>query len=168
MLCRFITIKSICDELRSLRSLQRNGFDLHDCSTVSLKKNSAMEQRGVQNCWQAAAATPGRIGALKWRRGRKDEVHEWQEELRSLRCCLEYVFVTGVFVQREVNHFRRGHPVGLSGDISPELWLVCAVQLLHWVLLPGRQTLYHTSTWMSTPTRIIKGWWRGRVWIWKF
>lgn len=70
---------------------------------------------------------------------------------KSLQCtsCLKKVFVCGVLIQREVHHFRGGHPVGLRGNSSPELWLICAVQL-HWVPLPGGQTLYHTSAGMGT------------------
>lgn len=54
---------------------------------------------------------------------------EPEEEMRSLQCtsCSREVFVSCVLVQCEVHHFRGGHPVGLRGNSSPELGLICAV-----------------------------------------
>lgn len=60
-------------------------------------------------------------------------------------------FVSSVLVQRQVHHFGRRHPGGLRGNRSPELRLVCAVQLLHRRVLPGGQALYHAAARMCTP-----------------
>lgn len=60
-------------------------------------------------------------------------------------------FVASVLVQRQVHHFGRRHPGGLRGNSSPELRLVCAVQLLHRRVLPGGQALYHAAARMCTP-----------------
>lgn len=59
--------------------------------------------------------------------------------------------VAPVLVQRQVHHFGRRHPGGLRGNSSPELCLVCAVQLLHRRVLPGGQALYHAAARMGTP-----------------
>lgn len=59
--------------------------------------------------------------------------------------------VAPVLVQRQVHHFGRRHPGGLRGNSSPELCLVCAVQLLHRRVLPGGQALYHAAARMCTP-----------------
>lgn len=63
----------------------------------------------------------------------------------------EQEFVGPVLVQRQVHHFGRRHPGGLRGNSSPELCLVCAVQLLHRRVLPGGQALDHAAARMCTP-----------------
>lgn len=69
--------------------------------------------------------------------------------------------VAPVLVQRQVHHFGRRHPGGLRGNSSPELCLVCAVQLLHRRVLPGGQALYHAAARMCTPAGGEK-WSKGR------
>lgn len=71
------------------------------------------------------------------------------EEVLRVRSKQE--FVPSVLVQRQVHHFGRRHPGGLRGNSSPELRLVCAVQLLHRCVLPGGQALYHAAARMCAP-----------------
>ena len=95
------------------------------------------------------ADSTGRISAVTWRQGKRGEGG------RSLQCAaslkLKKVFVSRVLVQCEVHHLGGGHPVGLRGNSSPELGLVCADELLHGALLPAGQALYHASTRVGTP-----------------
>lgn len=57
--------------------------------------------------------------------------------------------MSSVLVQCEVHHFRRGDPGGVRAKSSPELGLVCAVQLLHGILFPGGEALYHPAARMG-------------------
>lgn len=104
------------------------GAGRHSKGFVQPESRKAKAETGEEKANGAAEEIPGAQGARS------------EQEL-----------VAPVLVQRQVHHFGWRHPGGLRGNSSPELCLVCAVQLLHRRVLPGGQALYHAAARMCTP-----------------